>query len=687
MFNYLRVSKAWIIIAALCLPGAPLWGQRANSAPSPTDSRATAYYHFVMGHLYAELAAAHGYRGEYVNRAIEQFKLALKADPGASLPMEELSDLYMQSGRLRDAVSEAEDMLRQNPDNLDARRLLGRIYTRLIGEAQQGRINEEMLRRATEQYRKITEKDPRDTDAWLMLGRLSKIGQNSLEAEKAYKRALELDPKNEYALSGLATVYSDIGDTKAALEVWRRLSEVDPNPRTLRALAGAYEQMRDYLAAVEAMRRAAQMAPKDPDIQRELAEYLLMAEKLDEALKVYQELAAADPKDAHLELRVSQIYRQKRDLRKARAAQDRARSLDPSSLDIRFNEVNLLEAEGKTAEATGRLKELLESTAKKSYSAAERSNRVILLERLGLLYRAGEQIAPAVETFQRMAELDPEMGARAAAQIIDTYRQGKEFVKAEQEAEAAARRYPMDRTVTLVRASLLADIGKTDEAVAAVRRLFEGRDDREAHLALAQIYDKARDYAAVGREMEEVEKRSLTEEEKETVYFMRGAMYEKLKKLPEAEAEFRKVLRINPDSASALNYLGYMLADRNLRLQEAHQLISRAVELEPHNGAFLDSLGWVKFRLGRLEEAESYLRMALQRVSRDPIVHDHLGDVYFRQGKLKEAIAQWERSLKEWEASSRAEHEAGEVAKVQSKLEGARVRLAKESSKAAPPRQ
>jgi len=674
------------IILALGVAAAPFWAQPAASTQVPGDLRAAAYYHFSMGHLYADLAAAHGYRGEYVLKAIEHYKLALKADPGASLPMEELSELYMQSGRLRDAVTEAEEMLRQNPDNLDARRLLGRIYTRLIGEAQQGRINEEMLRRATDQYRKITEKAPQDTDAWVMLGRLSRIGQNSVESEKAYQRALELDPRNEYALSGLATLYSDLGDSKRALEMWRRLSDADPNPRTLRALAAAHEQMRDYAAAAEAARRAAELAPKDSEIRRELAEYLLLSDKLDEALRLYQELAAADPKDAQLELRLSQIYRQKRDLKKAREAQERARALEPASLDIRYNDVNLLEAEGRTTEAIARLKDILEATAKKGYSASERGNRVILLERLGLLHRAAEQTALAVEVFQQMAQLDPDLSARAAAQIIDTYRQGKEFPKAEQEAEAAARKFPADRTTTLVRASLLADLGKSEQAVAEIRRLLDGKSDRETYLALAQVYDKARDYAAVARTLEEVEKRSLTSEEKETLYFMRGAMYEKLKKLSEAEAEFREVLRLSPDNASALNYLGYMLADANLRLQEAHQLISRAVQLEPYNGAFLDSLGWALFRLGKLEEAESYLRLALERVSRDPIVHDHLGDVYFERGKLREAITQWELSLKEWEASSRAEYDPAEVAKVQRKLEGAKVRLAKESSKPAPAR-
>jgi len=679
------VLDVLISVLALWLAGAATGAQGAASAPVPSDPRAAAYYHFSLGHLYAELAAAHGFRGEYVNRAIENYKLALKADPGSSILIEELSDLYLQSGRLRDAVSEAEDLVKQNPDHLDARRLLGRIYTRLIGDSQQGRINEEMLRRSTEQYRKITEKDPKDVDSWLMLGRLSKMAQNSIDAERAYQRALELDPKNEYALSGLAMVYMDLGDNRHALDMWQRLSEADPNPRTLRALAQAHEQMRDYNAAVEAMRRAAQMAPKDDDVQRELAEYLLLADKPDEALKLYEELAAAYPKDAHLELRRSQIYRQKRDYAKAREAQDRARTLDPNSLDVRYNEVSLLEAEGKTSEAIARLKDLLESTARKSYSAAERGNRAILLERLALLYRASEQVGPAVETFQKLAELDPDLGARAAAQIIDTYRQGKEFARAEQEAAAAARQFPADRTLTLVRASLLGDLGKTHEAVALLTGLLDGKNDREVRLALAQIYDKARDYVAEARELDQVEKLSLTGEEKETVHFMRGAMYEKQKKLPEAEAEFRKVLSANPDNASALNYLGYMLADRDLRLQEAHQLIARAVELEPQNGAFLDSLGWVKFRLGRLEEAETLLRQALQRVSRDPIVHDHLGDVYFQQGKLREAIGQWERSLKEWEASSRAEHEPVEVAKIQKKLEGAKVRLAKESSKAAAP--
>ena len=147
-----------------------------------------------------------------------------------------------------------------------------------------------------------------------------------------------------------------------------------------------------------------------------------------------------------------------------------------------------------------------------------------------------------------------------------------------------------------------------------------------------------------------------------------------------AEKMFRQVLDFDPTNASALNYLGYMLADRNVRLQEAQDLIKRAVTSEPNNYAFLDSLGWVYYRMNRLDEAQRELERSLQLMAKDPTIHDHLGDVYFKQGKLRQAIDQWQFSLKAWNTSSPSEVEPEEVAKVQKKLDGARVRLAREQA-------
>jgi len=129
-----------------------------------------------------------------------------------------------------------------------------------------------------------------------------------------------------------------------------------------------------------------------------------------------------------------------------------------------------------------------------------------------------------------------------------------------------------------------------------------------------------------------------------------------------------------------LNYLGYMLADKGTRLPEALKLIRKAVELDPMNGAYLDSLGWAYLKLGQYELAEENLHQAVQREQSDPTVHDHLAELYEKTGRIRLAAAQWELSLAEYAKSAPADVEPGEVAKVQRKLESARVKLAKQDS-------
>jgi len=198
---------------------------------------------------------------------------------------------------------------------------------------------------------------------------------------------------------------------------------------------------------------------------------------------------------------------------------------------------------------------------------------------------------------------------------------------------------------------------------------------------LAQIYEKGKRFPEMSKALDDAEKLATSDDEKENLYFMRGAMFERLKKYDESEAAFRKVLALNPENAGALNYLGYMLADRNIRLDEAHQLIQKALDTDPDNGAYLDSMGWVYFRQGKLDEAQGLLQKALDRIGQDATVHAHLGDVYFKLGKTKEAIAQWQASLKVYQSGSQTDTDPDEVAKVSKKLDEARVRLAQETHK------
>src|ERR1700730_6128431 len=588
------------IILTLCLTvsfSASAFSQAAPAAPDKNASdskaadKAAAYYNFAMGHLYAELAGAFGNRSDYTNKAIEFYRQAMKFDPAASFLSEELTDLYIQAGRIKDAVSEAEDLLKQNPENLEARRLLGRIYARLIGDPQQNKVNEDMLRRAIEQFQKVTEKDPKDVESWLMLGRLDRVNHNSVEAEKAFKKVLDQDANNEEALTGLAMVYSEVGDTKNAIEMLRLATSKSPNPRTLSALANFYEQTHDYMSAIDAWRQALQMDPENSRMKRALAEDMLRIDHFDEALKLYTEIAAADPRDTQVQLRLSELYRQRGDFAKARTAFNKARELDRDNIEVRYDEVNLLDAEGKTDDAIAALRAILNDTAKKTYTDSEKNARTTLLERLGLLYRTAGRYNEAVEAYRQIAQVDSNAAARASVNIVDTWRIAKDLNKAQEEAQAALKKFPADRMVKLVHASLLSDQGKTDEAVAELRNLMTGDKDRETQLAIAQVYEKGKRFGEMAKALDGAEKLSESNQDKQQVIFMRGAMFERTKDYDAAEAEFRKVLAMDPQNAGALNYLGYMLADRNVRLDEAQTMISKAVQLDPQNGAYLDSLG------------------------------------------------------------------------------------------------
>ena len=644
---------------------------------APSSAKSQAYYHFSLGHMYEDLAGAYNNRTDYVNKAIENFRLAMKEDPSTSFLVEDIAELYRSSGRISEAVEEAQYALKTNPNDLNARRVLARIYTAQIGDAQANRIDEGMARRAIEQYKAITAQDPKDVDSLIMLGRLDRVVNNSVDAEAAFKSVLALDPGNEDGLTGLASVYSDRNDPKQASALLEKLAAGNPSPRALISLAANYEQMKEYALAADAYKKALAMDPSRLELKSQMAQDLAMSQQFDEALKAYQDLATANAQDPEPFARMAQIYEEQHKLGDARQYMDKARAVDPDNMEIKYYDVHLLSDEGKNGDACKELKEILDSTARKTYDDGQRASRARMLEELGVLYRKNDQTDQAVATFHDMVTLDADTGARAEAQIVDTYRQAKQYDKASQESDAAMKKYPDERALRAVRAEIFSDQNKSDQAIAELKKMLNGKPtDRDVYLQMVDVYQKAHDYPHMADALDSADKLSTEKDDKVGIIFLRGAMYEREKKYDLAEKEFRKVVDEDPKNASAWNYLGYMLADRNTRLAEAQGYIEKALTLDPDNYAYLDSLGWVYFRQNKLEDAAAQLDHSIRLGAKDPTVHDHFGDVLFKQGKLKEAIAQWQSSVKEWDASAPADVEQDELAKVQKKLDGARVKLA-----------
>jgi Flp pilus assembly protein TadD len=129
------------------------------------------------------------------------------------------------------------------------------------------------------------------------------------------------------------------------------------------------------------------------------------------------------------------------------------------------------------------------------------------------------------------------------------------------------------------------------------------------------------------------------------ILFRLGASLERGGRRSEAETRFRRLLTLEPDFAPALNYLGYMWAEEGENLLEALDLVSRAVALEPENGAYIDSLGWAHFQLGQFEEARQNLERAAALIPDDAVIHEHLGDLYVAVGEFESAQATYQRAL------------------------------------------
>jgi tetratricopeptide (TPR) repeat protein len=223
-------------------------------------------------------------------------------------------------------------------------------------------------------------------------------------------------------------------------------------------------------------------------------------------------------------------------------------------------------------------------------------------------------------------------------------------------------------------------MGEADKALKDVHGMLTGDTDkdRQVYITLAQMNTRLRRFSDAEQALDKAEALATKPDDKEYIWFLRGSTYEREKRYSDAETQFKKVLADDPEHASALNYLGYMLADQNTKLEEALGYIKRAVDLDPANGAYLDSLGWAYFRLGKYELAEDNLLKASQKINTDPTVLDHLGDLYQKTGRLKLAAANWERALNEWNRTISAEVDPADTARVAKKLDSAKMKLAKE---------
>ncbi|WP_240611661.1 tetratricopeptide repeat protein [Roseovarius nitratireducens] len=249
--------------------------------------------------------------------------------------------------------------------------------------------------------------------------------------------------------------------------------------------------------------------------------------------------------------------------------------------------------------------------------------------------------------YARAAEaIDPDhvYATITAAETLQSMEQYKLAIDA---FASVPRDHPAFHTAELGRAEALRTTGKPDAAAEVLAQLAGHLPEIvDIHVAAGDLHREQEEYeeaiAAYDRAVTLLEERDNPQW---FVYYVRAIAHERLDNWPEAEADFRRALDLNPDHPQVLNYLGYTMVEKGVNLDEALDMIERAVAARPDSGYIVDSLGWVLYRLGRYDEAIGHMERAAELMPTDPVVNDHLGDVLWAVERKTEARFQWRRAL------------------------------------------
>jgi tetratricopeptide (TPR) repeat protein len=629
-------------------------------AQAPNSARSQAYYHFSRARLLDDQGQA--------SQAIDEYKKALDLDPNNSLIYSEMAESYLRNKQLREAADTAGKAISIDKDNIEAHKLLSTIYLQIISSASSQRPpSADTINGAIHEFEEIIRIDSTERQSFVMLGRLYQIKGDRDKAAEIYRKLLGLEPDSEEGVTALSKLQMDSGNYKEASDLLEAFVKQHPESDTaFTALGEAYSEMQEYAKAAEAYRRAAELDPDDVEIKKQQAQAFFLADNLDDAQKLYEQIAKAEPEDGLAFLRLGQIYRRQQKYDVSRQNLQKAAQAFPDSVEVQFNIVMLDRDQGRLEDALKRANDILKKTEKSNgrYSESEKQNRRIFLINQGILNQTLGNYDAAIKTFLDVKTLTNEKDGRVDGLIIDTYRTAKNLDKALQYTEQALAENSDNRQLKMVHADLIAEKGKVDDGIKALQQLQKGNDDDlDVMATMVGVYQRAKKYDQAQAVLTKAIQRFPNEEQ---VYFLQGSLYEKQKKYEDAEKAFRKALDLQKDDPAVMNYLGYMFADRGIHLDEAESLIQKAVQSDPTNGAYLDSLGWVYYKQNRFDRAEEYLKKAVIFVNFDSSIHDHLGDLYFKTKRYDEARMEWNKSLQ-------LSNEPEEIDKVKKKLDELRT--------------
>jgi tetratricopeptide (TPR) repeat protein len=627
------------VLVAAVIAAQPAAAQTASADPAARAGEA--YSQYMLGR--------HLETTDDIAGAISAFKRASQLDPQSSDIVAELAGLYMRQSRLEEAVAAGEQALKIESGNHEAHRVLGIVYATLVesgrrnGRSQQNAaaIGENLNKAIQHLELAIDRQADSDPNVRATLARLYlAVGSN----EKAIPLLAELvsqEPGWSDGPSLLAQAYAAAGRDAEAI-AWLEQASTD-DPDLFATLAGFYERQRKWKEAAGAYAKAIQASPSNQDLKLQYAIALMNAggkDSLTQAKDLLTDVAAARPNDTRSLYQLSQVERRMGDLVAAEAtarkviAQNARSPMGYYALALALEERRQYQAviEALSPAAT-------EFRTRPGNNPA--ADLGLLLPHLGFAYQELGQFDKAAATFEEAHKLVPS-DATITAYLAQANLSAKKYAQAIDVARKGRTDNADDLRLARIEAQALRQSGKGDEAVNVLQQFARRQDKPESYVALAQIYSDTKRGAEAVRVLQEAQSKFPGNT---TIGFELGAVLDKQKKFADAEAAFRLILSKEPDNAPVLNYIGYMLAERGERLNESVDLLKKALEIEPDNGSYLDSLGWAYFKSDKLPLALDNLQRAADQLKSNSVIQDHYGDVLFKLSRFDEAIAAWERAI------------------------------------------
>jgi tetratricopeptide (TPR) repeat protein len=518
---------------------------------------------------------------------------------------------------------------------------------------------------------------------------------------------LLLRPEGERKAGALASFveggsFEENGEIDKALEAYRKVLNVDPGHSKLASrVAALLIQQDDFPQAIDILKDAIKANPNDAEPYSQLAFiYAKYLKKTDEALDYANQAIALNPRDIEAYQRLCEIELAAGEENKALDALDRATKVhsDDAAFWTRLGKLYVAMIFKSDSQPKPDELRRVNDVFKKAVEHADDDPSV--LKDVADYYAASQQLKEAIPLYLRVLELQPD-DANAREKLASSFILTNQRTKAVEMLEQLIKQHPEkyqpydllaqildDEARSLQRAKrldeakakfvkvaanyeqsllinpnhagtylrlaelLLGPIKDADRAVKILieaRRRFPGAPEIVYYLALAQREAKQIQQAVATFEeaLHEAELDQDTEIVNAKFYFNYGATAEQAGLYEKAADLLRKSIALDPpNAAEAYNYLGYMWADHNMYLDEAEDMIKRALQIEPDNGSYLDSLGWVEFRKGRFDQALADLLRATKNMDHeDAVVFEHIGDVYLKLNRVQQALEAWQKAL------------------------------------------